>query len=153
MIRKVHFDVVFFHSRKFSLDHYIILLLEDIHGRGTNFHFIGPKPFLRPPGSSSPAEKILHHPLHVSIPMGEIPERYPRCYRLRSFFFSFLCHGFSPFHFSAGHLLAPQVICHCICLNLFSCPGAIFSLLKKSPGFVASLRQLAKMSQGGRGAV
>jgi hypothetical protein len=27
-------------------------------------------------------------------------------------------------------------------------PGAIFSLLKKSPGFVASLRHLAKMSHG-----
>src|ERR1700747_179849 len=99
MIREVHFDVVFFHPRKFSLDDYIIFLLKDIHRRGTNLR-VGAKPSLGPPRSSSSPEEVLHHPLYVPIPTGKIRERSPRRYRLRFFFFSFLCHGFSPFYIS-----------------------------------------------------
>src|SRR5262249_39609243 len=109
MVREVHFDVVFFHARKFGLDDYIILLLKDIHRRSANLHFVVAKPSLGPPGSSSSPEEVLHHRLYVPIPTGEIPERSPRRYWFRFFFFSFLCHGFFSFpyfYFSAGQFLA-----------------------------------------------
>src|SRR5215467_2993070 len=119
MVREVHFDVVFFHARKCGLDHYIILLLKNIHGRSANLHFVVAKPSLGPSGSSSSPEEVLHHPLYVPIPTGEIPERSPRRHRLRFFFFSFLSFPFFP----AGQSLAPQAYCPGILLNLFlTCP-------------------------------
>src|SRR5215204_372850 len=95
-VGNIHLDMFLVHAGEFGFYDNVILVFEHVESRGAHLHLVTWEPVLRPPGTRSSPQEILHHSVHISFPARHIHRRLPRRHRSGCFVISFVRHKTFP---------------------------------------------------------